>query len=167
MRSRTVLIVALGLLVGACAQPAPAPVPKPDLADDEKAIREMDARWLKAAQSRDPGGEAAAFADDGVAYREHNDPLVGPAAYQAFQTKFYADNPKVTTTWSTDAIRVAESGDMAVQTGQFSNSALGPKGDGEDKGRFVTVWKKVNGEWKVAHDISSTTMPEPVAETKP
>ena len=40
------------------------------------------------------------------------------------------------------------------------------KGNGEDKGRFVTVWKKVNGEWKVAHDIGSTTMPEPPPEKK-
>jgi ketosteroid isomerase-like protein len=41
-----------------------------------------------------------------------------------------------------------------------------PKGDREDKGRFVTVWKKVNGEWKVAHDIGSTTMPETATEKK-
>ena len=166
MRSLTMVTVALGCLVGACSQPAPAPAPKPDLVSEEGIIREMDARWLKAVQSRDASGEAALFAGDGVAYREHNDPLVGPAAYQAFETKFYADNPKVNTTWSTDAIRVAESGDLAIQTGEFHTAALGPKGDGEDKGRFVTVWKKTNGEWKVAHDIASTTMPEVQAAKK-
>ena len=166
MRSLTVLTVAVGFLVAACSQSAPAPAPKPDLASEENAIRDMDARWLKAAQSRDPSGEAGMFASDGVAYREHNDPLVGPAAYQAFETKFYADNPKASTTWSTDAIRVAESGDLAIQTGEFHNTALGPKGDREDKGRFVTVWRKTNGEWKVAHDIGSTTMPEVQAEKK-
>ena len=107
------------------------------------------------------------FVSDGVAYREHNDPLVGPAAYEAFQTKFYADNPKAGATWSTDAIRVAESGDLAIQTGAFHNTALGAAGDREDKGRFVTVWKKTNGEWKVAHDIGSTTMPEVTAPKKP
>ena len=166
MKSLVVLTAAFGFLVAACSQSAPASASKPDLASEEKAIREMDARWLKAAQSRDPGAEAAMFASDGVAYREHNDPLVGPAAYQAFETKFYADNPKMSTTWSTDAIRVAESGDLAIQTGEFHNTALGPKGDREDKGRFVTVWRKTNGEWKVAHDIGSTTMPEVQAEKK-
>lgn len=166
MRSLTVLTLALGFLVAACSQSVPAPAPQRDLASEEKAIRGMDARWLKAAQSRNPSGEAAIFASDGVAYREHNDPLVGPAAYQAFQTKFYADNPQVSTTWSTDAIRVAESGDLAVQTGEFHNTALGATGDREDKGRFVTVWKKTDGEWKVAHDMSSTTMPEVQAERK-
>ena len=34
------------------------------------------------------------------------------------------------------------------------------------QGRFVTVWKKVGSEWKVAHDIGSTTMPEAPSEKK-
>lgn len=168
MRSLIVLTATLGVLTGACSQPSPASAPagKPDFAAEEKAIRDMDARWLKAAQARDPSAEGAMFATDGVAYREHNEPLVGPAAYQAFEMKLYADNPKLSTTWSTDAIRLSESGDLAIQTGEFHNAGLGPKGDREDKGRFVTVWKKVNGEWKVAHDIGSTTMPEVPSDKK-
>jgi uncharacterized protein (TIGR02246 family) len=126
----------------------------------------MDARWLKAVQARDASGEAAMFASDGVAYRAHREPLVGPAAYQAYVTKFYADNPKVRTTWSTDRIDVAEAGDLAIQTGEFRDTGLGPNGDRDDKGRFVTVWKKTKGEWRVAHDISTTTMAEPQADKK-
>ena len=107
------------------------------------------------------------FASDGVAYREHVDPLVGPAAFQAWDTKILADNPKQTSTWKTDSIQFADSGNLAIQTGQYQITGIGPKGDGEDKGRFVTIWKKVGGEWKVAHDIGSTTMPETHAGKKP
>ena len=103
-------------------------------------------------------------ASDGVAYREHVDPLVGPQAFQAWVTKLYADNPKQSVTWSTNSISIADSGDLAIQTGEYHVTGLGPKGDREDKGRFVTVWKKVSNEWKVAHDIGSTTMPEVPAE---
>lgn len=149
--SRTLVVSAL-LFLAACSQR--------DLAREEQAIRDNDSRWLKAAQARDAAGEAAMFASDGVAYREHIDPLVGPAAFQAFTTKFATDNPKVSVTWSTDAIRIAESGDFAIQTGEYHLTGLGPKGEGDDKGRFVTVWKKVTGEWKVAHDIGSTTSPD-------
>jgi uncharacterized protein (TIGR02246 family) len=164
MRLLLVLNAVLVLLVGACSQPAPAPAAKADLASEEKAIRDMDASWLKAAQGRDASGEAAVFASDGVAYRQHLDPLVGPAGFQAYAAKEVTDNPKRNVMWSTDAIRIAESGDLAVQTGEYHFTGLGPKGDGEDTGRFVTVWKKENGEWKVAHDISSTTMPEVTAD---
>jgi uncharacterized protein (TIGR02246 family) len=166
MRLLIVTVVASALVFSACAQPAPAEIAKPDLAAAEKAVRDADARWLKAAESQDPASEAAAFASDGVAYREHVDPLVGPAAFQAYLVKFRAENPSAKSTWSTDAITVAEGGDLAIQTGEYQVTGLGAKGDGQDRGRFVTVWKNVNGEWKVAHDIGSTTVPEAPVQKK-
>lgn len=164
MRLHIALTGVLVLLVAACSQPAPSPAPGPDLAAEEMAIREADARWLQAAQARDAAGEAAMLASDGVAYREHVEPLVGPAAFQAWTEKRYVDNPKLGVSWTTDSIHVTSSGDLAIQTGQYQNTGIGPRGDREDRGRFVTVWKKVNGEWKAAHDIGSTTMPEAPAQ---
>jgi uncharacterized protein (TIGR02246 family) len=159
-------VVYLLFCLAGCSQQAADPAAKPDLSIEERAIREMDARWLKAAQSRDAGGEAAMFASDGVAYREHVEPLVGPAAIQAWDAKLLADNPKQTETWTTDSIQFADSGNMAIQTGQYHITGIGANGDGEDRGHFVTIWKKVGGEWKVAHDIGSTTMPVRTPEKK-
>lgn len=108
------------------------PAPQPDLAAEERAIRDSDARWLKADQSRDAAGVAAMFASDGVAYREHVEPLIGPAAFQAYGTNFWADNPKVGVTWTTDMIDVAPSGDLAIQTGAYQITGLGANGDRAD-----------------------------------
>jgi ketosteroid isomerase-like protein len=166
MRLRHLLIVPLVFVSSSCSQPTPAPNAKPDLAVEEKAIRDADAGWLKAAQARDASAEASTFASDGVAYREHVDPLVGPAAFQTWDAKQYAENPKQIGQWTTEAIHISDSGDLAVQTGQYHVTGIGPKGDGEDNGRFVTVWKKVGGEWKVAHDIGSTTMPVAATEKR-
>jgi uncharacterized protein (TIGR02246 family) len=166
LRFRFVLVVFTAFLVAACSQPTSVSSPKPDLTIEEKAIRDADARWLKASQSRDSAAEAAVFAADGVAYREHVDPLVGPPAFQEWSAKLYAENPKQSSTWTTDSIRIADSGDLAIQTGQYHVTGIGPKGDREDRGRFVTVWKKVGTEWKVAHDIGSTTLSETVTERK-
>ncbi len=152
------------LLTAACSQPAPpppAPPPGPDLAAAERGVRDADARWQKAAQARDAAGEAASIASDGIVYRVHVEPLMGPAAFQAHVEKDYAANPKSATSWTTDTLRVAASGDLAIQTGTYHVTGLGPKGAGEDHGRFLTVWKKVNNDWKVAHDISTSTVPEP------
>ena len=104
------------------------------------------------------------MASDAMVFREHVDPIAGPTAYQAFEEAFFKDNPKYAGGWTTDTITVAKSGDLAVQTGTFTATGLGPKGDGRDTGKFVTVWKKVDGAWKVANDVSATTMPEPAAK---
>lgn len=152
MRS-TFAAIGLALTLAACASPPPPPPPAPDLAAAEQAIRTIDATWLAAAAARDGAAEAAMFADDGIAYREMADPLAGPAAYLAYATKYYADNPKAVSTWTTRSVLVAPSGDLAVQTGTFNETGAGPKGDKVNRGNFVTVWKKVGDQWKVAVDI--------------
>lgn len=155
---RTVAALGFALALAACASPPPPP-PAPDLAAAEQAVRARDATWLAAAAARDPAGEAALFAEDGIAYRDMADPLVGPAAYLAYSTKFYADNPKSVTTWTTRSIQVAPSGDLAVQTGTFTETGAGPKGDKENRANFVTAWKKVGDQWMVAVDISQPIPP--------
>ena len=152
-------IALLGLVVAACASPAPTPAPGPDLAAEERAIRSADSVWMSAVARHDAAVEGTVYADDGIAYREMADPLVGPAAYQAFATKYYAENPKVEGGWITRSITVAASGDLAVQTGTYTDSNGGPKGNQTRHGNFITVWKKVNGQWKVAADIGQPFTP--------
>ena len=156
-------ILAVVLIGSACAPAAPAPPPapaKPDLAAEERAIRGQDATWMKAAQARDAAAEAAILAPDGIVIRS-NTAALDAAAYQTYETKFFADNPKVVSNWTTDSIQVNDSGDWAVQTGTYILSGLGPQGDAADTGKFVTRWKKVSGTWKVAQDISVSTTPLP------
>jgi ketosteroid isomerase-like protein len=157
MRTK-VAALGLALTLVACASPPPPPA-APDLAAAEQAVRAKDAMWIAAAAARDAAGAAAMFADDGMAFRDMAEPLTGPAAYQEYQTRFYADNPKVVSTWTTRSILVAPSGDVAVQNGSYADSAAGPKGDKESRGNFVTVWKKVGDEWKVVADIGQPILP--------
>ena len=47
----------------------------------------------------------------------------------------------------------------AIQAGEGQLTDLGENGEDHTvrRQRFVTVWRKVNGEWKVAHDIAVDT----------
>lgn len=142
----------------AACQPAAAPAV--DVAAEEAAIRDQSAKWLEVAKTKNPTAELAFITSDAVFYRAHVEPLVGHAAIEAHFKKDLAENPQAAVSWSTDAVLVSASGDLAVETGTFNVTGLGPKGDVTDKGKFVTVWKKVDGQWKAVRDIGATTMPE-------
>jgi uncharacterized protein (TIGR02246 family) len=132
---------------------------QPDLAADERAIRDLAARWQKALLDRDAATQAAMFADDGVSYHDGEEPLVGPAAILEWEKKAVTSHPKAKITSTTKELRIAAAGDIAIQAGEGQLTDMGE--DGADhtirRQRFVTVWKKVNGEWKVAHDIAVNT----------
>jgi len=130
-----------------------------DLAADERAIRELATRWQQALLDRDAATQAAMFADDGVSYHDGQEPLVGPAAILEWEKKAVTRHPKATITSTTKELRIAAGGDMAIQAGEGQLTDLGENGEDHTvrKQRFVTVWKKVNGQWKVAHDIAVNT----------
>jgi uncharacterized protein (TIGR02246 family) len=130
-----------------------------DSKSDEQAIRAVSKNWLELTKKHDAAGSAAVFAADGVSYSSNHEPYVGIAAI----TKHYSDdlvqNPKQAVDWTTEKVEVAASGDLAVEYGKFNVTGLGPDGKGSDNGKYVTVYKKVNGTWKVAADIGTSTVP--------
>ena len=130
-----------------------------DLAADELAIRALAARWQKALLERDAATQAAMFAEDGVSYHDGEEPLVGPAAILEWEKKAVTRHPKAKITSTTNELRIAAAGDLAIQAGEGQLTDLGDNGEDHTvrKQRFVTVWKKVDGQWKVAHDIAVNT----------
>lgn len=165
-----VCALTLLLMVGGCEAPEPEPEPRADrdrtqvdLDAEEQAIREADEAMLSAARGHDASGFADAFADDGR--------LMFPYAPTAegrddIRTKTEEDfgAPGFEVEWSTESVDVAESGDMAYSFGRYNLGMETPDGPMEDEGKFLTVWKKVDGEWKVAADMIATDQPPPGAE---
>jgi uncharacterized protein (TIGR02246 family) len=151
------MLLIVPVLLASCATET---TPTVDLAGEEQAIRAQSMAWLDAAKARNAAGEAAVFAEDGIAFRENQEPIVGPAAFQAYTEADRAGNPQAVVNWTIDRVVVAASGDLAYELGTYQLTGLGPTGTEDDTGKYVTVWKKMNGEWKVAADISSTTKPE-------
>lgn len=153
---------ALALVAITCLALGCSPAPRlPDLVMEEKTIRDLAAKWQKALLERDAATQASMFADDGLEYHGGEEPLVGPAAILAWETRAAKNHPKAVITSKTNEIRIAASGDLAVQSGEGRITAMGASGEDHSvrTQRFVTVWRKVNGQWKVAHDIAVDTTP--------
>jgi ketosteroid isomerase-like protein len=63
-------------------------------------------------------------------------------------------------TFQPTSILVGDGGDLAAEQGTYQISFTGPKGKKiEDHGNYVTVWKKVGGQWKVLYDINAWEVP--------
>lgn len=142
------LVVALA----ACAAPADQ-APAVDLAAEAAAVEAVSMQWMEAAQARDLDAATALFADDAVFFDQEEGSTVGLAAIRADMEESWAANPDFALSWSTNSVNVASAGDMAWERGSWTYD---PDGMGEAAsmtGEYVTIYKKVDGVWKVASDI--------------
>lgn len=153
IRSIRILLVIPALAwLAACAAPAP---PAVDLAAEEQAVRDASAQWMQAVQAKDWAAAAAFFAPDGMTFPENQAPLAGPAAIQAHSEATAAAMPG-TISWVTDKVVVASAGDMALEIGTWTmTSDTAP-----DTGKYVTVWQKIDGQWKALADMGVSTTPK-------
>jgi quercetin dioxygenase-like cupin family protein len=68
--------------------------------------------------------------------------------------------PGVSVKWEPTKAEVSTSGDVGYTTGAYESMANGVP----DKGKYVTVWQKLDGQWKVAEDIfNSDSGPAPTS----
>jgi ketosteroid isomerase-like protein len=130
--------------------------PAVDHEADAQAIRGLSQRWLAALQKKDVDGVMAHFATDAAAVYGGK-LLTGAAAirrnYESDLASFATERPGFAPSWRTTAVEVAEAGDMAFESGTYDDSWNG--GKDHERGNYLTVWRKVGSEWKVARDIGS------------
>ncbi len=129
-----------------------------DLDAEAEAVNETSLSWLAHARAKDAAAIAGLFTSDGVLFGENQEPVVGPTAIEAYLTRDFEENPDQDPDFGSDRIVVAASGDLAVEFGTW-----GSTGSEGDYGKYITVYRKVDGVWKVAGDMALSTMPE--AET--
>jgi uncharacterized protein (TIGR02246 family) len=151
-------IVFLGLIFLALTASAQQSIKKQvDLKTEEQAIRSISMKWLELIKNHDNAGIAALFTNDGIEYNENQEPAVGPVAIQKSFTQTQQQNPKKVANWTTDRVEIAASGDLAIEYGSWAYTGLGLNGTGTDNGKYITVYRKVNGAWKVVADIGNST----------
>jgi ketosteroid isomerase-like protein len=154
-------VLAVFFLV-ACAAP-PAEEPGVDLVAEAQAVRDASAAWLMAAQARDGATMDGLFAAnittifDGTIHE-------GIAAVQASREEEWASEPDATVNWTTTDVGVAASGDLAYERGHWTSDPDGAGEAPEEHGEYLTVWKKIDGQWKALYDAGTVVKAEEGAE---
>jgi uncharacterized protein (TIGR02246 family) len=149
------LVAAVLLSTGGCSS-----APEVNLAAEEKAIRDTEAEFAKAAATKDVEKVVAFFAEDAVMMDQGEAVATGKAAIRASYTQFLA-LPDVELTWTPTKVEVAKGGDMAYDIGTYAMSRKDAKGKAvNEHGKFATVWKKqATGAWKAVLDTSNLDVP--------
>jgi uncharacterized protein (TIGR02246 family) len=125
---------------------------------EEEAIRRLDRQWQAAVDARDVTAAAAVFATDAVLMPANGPMIVGREGIEAWFSEWLLV-PEISNTFEPDVIEVAASGDLAYDRGTYRFVMDTPEGRIEDVGKYVVVWKKVDGEWRAALDISNSDLP--------
>lgn len=149
---KVILSVAFAMILFACNKPTTKS--EFDLANAKKEIEAANQNITNLLAKGDSVGFANSYTED-AKFMDNNAPSVeGRAKIQSLWAKFItsgATKIKLTTleVWGDSAI-ITEEGlyDFKSKDG----AALG-------KGKYIVVWKNVNGKWQIHRDISNSDLP--------
>ena len=129
-----------------------------DAGAEEQAIRGEVDRWLQLVKAKDAAAIADLYAEDG-AVMPPNAPIgKGRAAIQQTWAGMM-QTPGFDLTFVPDQIVVSSAGDMALDRGTY-RLRVAPNGAAQtDTGKYVVVWRKIDGKWKAAADIFNSDLP--------
>jgi ketosteroid isomerase-like protein len=116
----------------------------------EKAEVETVLGRVEAAENRkDIDGMLEHVTEDGLLLMAGAPLIQGPDAWRASYQKFFGGG-FISTSLTCLGREVSASGDMAWDYGTFVSTFAGPDGPTYAEGKFLQVWRKVNGRWKGA-----------------
>ena len=145
-----------------------APRAAPDTREaDERAIREIEVEWSKAAAARDAEGCVSLLADDARAFEPGSPLVTGKNAIRKKYDAIFA-TPGGSLSFQVAKVVVSRSGDLAYSYGTYAATMNDAKGKPvNDKGKYVAVHKKQSdGKWKVVADIYNSDVPAPAPPKK-
>jgi len=155
-------LVIIGLAL-ACQQPPP-PSPPDTRAADERAVREADAAWSKAAAAKDVEAYLSFFAEDALVLPPNAPMLTGKESMRKGLSEEMA-NPGFALSWQASKAEASRGGDLAYSIGTYQVTMKDAKGKPvTDRGKYMTVWKKQpDGTWKGLVDMANSDLPVPGA----
>ena len=119
-----------------------------------EAIAAINKRFMAASEAGDGAAVAALYTDDASFLPPHCPAIVGPQAIAEFaQEIFDAGVAKI----ELRSIDVEEHGDVAFEEGRYRLVAA--DGDLVDEGKYVVIWKRTDGTWKLHKDIFNSDHP--------
>ena len=123
----------------------------------DREIRAIIPAWLDAVRHKDTEAIARIYAEDGR-FMVPNAPIAEGRAAVAATWAHLLSLPGVALTFGPTHIEAAASGDLAFEVGAYVLAFDRGGQRTEDRGKYVVVWKRVDGDWKAAADILNSDL---------
>ena len=120
-----------------------------------KAILAAEKVFVAAYNDHDALGLAALYTRDGEIMPPNSGVVKGARKLQALFKSFWDAGDTV---MKLDTVEAKGFGDTAYEVGKYTLS--GDSGKVNDGGKYIVIWRKVGGQWKLYRDIFNTNMPE-------
>lgn len=134
-----------------------------DTRAEADSIRMLEEQWSMAIKASDIDKIVSFYAPNAVTMSANKPINVGLEAIRKAEEASFSDTTSIYKTYSSkiDTIEVSASGDLAYARGVDRVSQKTTKGPGEEVGKWVDIWKKVDGKWKVVVSIWNNDKPLP------
>jgi ketosteroid isomerase-like protein len=130
---------------------------KPKSNDIKRSILAAEKLFMAKYSSGDADGLAALYTRDGEIMPPNAAIAKGAEDLKKLFKSFWDEGA---TTIKLDTVEVEGSGGLAYEVGKYALS--GNAGD-IDHGKYIVVWKKVSGQWKLHRDIFNSDVAAPPA----
>lgn len=126
-----------------------------DRASEEQRIRELSQQASRAMESKDATTFASFYADDAIVMNANQPAIQGRDAIRRMVAEMFS-LPNLAFSFTPTGIEVAEGRDFAYETGTYRFAADMQGARLTDEGKYLTVWKRIEGEWKIVRDINNS-----------
>ena len=135
--------------------PSPLPSEKSNGTEPvEQLLRDLDAKWAKAAAAKDVEQTIAFYSDDAIVFPPNASSAATKEAIRNGWKEMFG-SPGFVISWQPTKVQVGKAGEMAWVSGTYEltmNDATGKPIN--DRGKYLEVWQKqTDGNWKCAADM--------------
>jgi len=150
-------------IVTALAGCAPPPPPPPDLAAAEAEVRAASQGVAAAEAAKDAETALTYWASDAILHLAGSPMVEGTEGLRAGYGQMFSEEAGLAEFESTTtAVHVAPSGDVAWEHGVNRMVYSTPEGSMLDMGKYLAVWEKQAGAWKIVALAATSDAPQPV-----
>jgi ketosteroid isomerase-like protein len=152
----SLITVVFAVLLGSCAA---SQKPVVDAAAIKTQVADVNQKFLAAVTAKDIDAVVNTYSSDARSLPAN---MARADGHDAIRTTWgeFLKTPGLNLAFTSSDVSVSEAGDIAIDVGAYEMTSTGPKGEPmKDVGKYVTIFKKVGDEWKIAVDTFNSDAP--------